>query len=322
MKYYLIINDEYYIDFAQINALKDLNTYLKLNLFTMYFNNEKELIEGLKSLKLLPENFEVKNICIARRQNLNSDQFFGITKEIAYSNTLPFMSKTSLINFFNDHRKNPNIISSFANNYIYDFTSKIEAPSINENAKKYFDALRVTLNLLKRMSESPAPNSLLEKEEEQEYRERIAEFLNLTIDSAGKRNYRELIKIAKFAAKCTKELSLDKTNYTSQYEESINQFNHVLKTLVELRCTKQGQLKRAYLKFYEDKDYFHIVKHGVVQEETIFIDSEEDEIDPDHYMFLEIEDFENMSAQTDNPKIKESIEFDIETLKQRKKTGR
>lgn len=317
MRYYIIINEEYYVDFAQISVLKDLNTYLKLNLFTMCFENEKELVDGLKALKLIPENFEVKSISLARRQNLDSNQFYGITKEIAYSDTLPFMSKTTLINFFLNHRKNPYVISNFVQSYIYDLQEKIEAPSIKDSVKKYFYAKKATLQVLEILSEKPFQNYLLEREEEIEYKERITEFLSLTIDGEGKRNYRELIKIAKYAAKSTKEFSLNNPKYTNQFEGNIKEFKHIIQTLIDLRETERGELKIAKFEFNEDKDFFYIGKPIKDLEEPLLTDHAED-IDPDHYMFLENEDFEQMLKQTNNPKLYESVEADIETLEQRK----
>jgi hypothetical protein len=65
--YYLRVNGKEVIDFSN-TSFKDMDDYLRLNLFTGMFSNQEELILALKQVRLIASNKEIYNIDIVRRR--------------------------------------------------------------------------------------------------------------------------------------------------------------------------------------------------------------------------------------------------------------
>lgn len=321
MSYYLIINEKYVIDFSSISAFADMNKYLKLNIFTCCFKNQEELVKALKDLKLIPETIEVEKICVARRKNKNENNYQFVTNDIAYSDTLPFMAKTTIIYFLLSQQHNQQIIQSFTEEYIHMFDSYVQSKKINGQYKEFCNRMLTSLKIISRISEKPT-KKMIDYDEDAEFKTRIEETINYIIDGSEerKRNYRELLKLAKFVRKCAHNHKIDcRRIQTEKYEHVVENLKELINVQIALRAQKYASLDSINLMYPmhdDDIELKKLIEKEEHEEEThdILFDREEDD-----YMFLEPEDFEKMLRENSVRETREAVETDIENLEELKK---
>lgn len=324
--YYLKVNDEYIIDFSCIPEFKDMTDYLRLNLFTGCFSSKEELIKALKKMGLIEADSEVLDLHIVRRKGNKKDgyQYSYVTDSFIFGKDVPYISVGTIKDFFYKNRNNPDLIEYVVNYYRDSLEKKISWKNKSlrtfENAfsampkslereelERAIESVKNTLEKFNReltnLQRIHKISSDLEKGSDinvnllTEFVQRLDEFVDSEVlyYRSGKTtpNNRGLVKMAKFISRATNQFdNIVLPNMSRKNDDVIREFKAILNTNPRVHRDLKG---------YASK-----------------INTLDEDMDPDYYMFLDEEDFEGLISENSTSKEIESVEVDLENLEELK----
>lgn len=336
-KYYLEIDGERVIDFSRLKWFPDMSNFLTLSLFTGLFEGEDELLEALHNLKLIPSPTGNEDISVVKRMgNVKAGYNYKfVTSDILYKPATYVLSPSNIERFLNDNRSRYEAMKFLFERYSDDldqlinyFEIKIqrlesmlsaadakEKKDIREELDSKSNSLRNfqfyksnIITLLAVINYMSNPSYHFERDMELDFISRVRIFVESEVHYIrGKRktpNYRGLVKLALRIKELLNEFPdlrfpYDSTNF---YKERAQLLKFYKAVLLEIAKGNSPFIESESLKGNGEK--------------KVSSDDESDvpEIDPDRFMFLEVEDFEKLLAPDDGEDLKMSVELDIANL--------
>jgi len=321
-KYYLQIDNEI-IDFDSMTNFENMNSYLNLSLFTSCYNNDKELIEGLKQMNLLSQNREYQEVIIVKRKGNKKNGYFyePIYEEILYKKAARFLSVSAITDFLLKNKSNSLLIQEIITHYLdllrrltESFNNKVielrhsltytaedkqskvlDEIKRRENSLKNFTSETNNLGSLLAISTKLERSSFLNRDLEISYIEFVNRFVRNETgyyikDRKVSTNYRGLVRLAN-----TIQHLIEKYQNVEMPEFAIKYGPQRIKML---KCIKNEILMQTSPNKLPDSD-----------------DQLEEVLeDPDSFMFLEIEDYEKLLHDTTSTVIRDGVMNDIENL--------
>ena len=326
-KYYLKVGDEI-VDLSKIDGFAGVENFVKLSIFTGLFKNQDELIECLVRLGLLSTVF-TQHVEIVKRVGYKKEgyNFISVTEDIAYRRAVDLLSISSLKEFFYKNRLNyaaMRDIVIYHKDQILQLLSYLMAKlrtlqfqaskSTGEDLEDLYleiekrktiigyininvSNMEALLALIDKLSSESVPK----KEEELNYIERIAEFVDREVyffkDRIKYQNDRGLVRLALSASRVLNRYH-DLISPLTTLSANVNRWNFLINIK---RSIVENDSKRVTI--------------SVSEPEVVDVD-----VEPDSFMFLEEEDFAILESSSEAEK--ESQNDAIEGLRFKKRDYR
>lgn len=332
-KYYLRYGDEI-VDFGRAKAFRNMESFLQLSIFTGLFKDEQDLVETLIHMNLLDSGYEYASVeIVKRRKNYEGNyEYINVTYDIVYREILYFMSTSSIKEFFYKNRKVFPAITEILESYRSEIEKLIDIFDIkisslllsleyatDENKKELEEELEkkrnslnnfrndysniaVLLSLIAQMSNS---TYRLNREVELDYIGRLERFVDDETNYFRKNmktpNPRGLVKLAHAV------YGVLLSNGDLTYPSKTRKYDSIKR---ELQSAIKSTIIDPPL-----EDIPH-TQFGNIEDSN---ECEEDDIDPDNYMFLNADDYHNLLNDQSSEESKESVDVDLELLEETKR---
>ena len=282
--YYLRINGYEIIDFAR-RGLTDLEDFVRLNLFTSNFESVNDLIDFLKKEGYLNSDIVVEDIDIVKqvikKDGMTYFRYYHITDRPLLKDDQKYFSERVVRDFIRFNMDNYGAIWFIVDCQKRILSAYFDKFKYNSSKRKLVDNLNVRLSNMRRIQVIIEELKNGDKSRYEEYEKRLVSFVDSEI------------------------LYMKNTTATTNYRGLLE----MAKTLSETAKTYDG------LKVPKDKEEKNYDLSTKINYKGIDM---EDEVDPDGYMFLEKEDYENMLAEGSKKEFIESIEDQVENLEEKK----
>ncbi len=301
-KYYLKVDDTV-VDFSGVPGLTNMEDFLNLSIFTGLFNNVDELLKTLYNMGLIPaeEAYEVR--IVKKKGNVKKGYSYSlVTEDLLFKRGASFLSTGCLKEFMYKNRRNYEAIVDLLESYraqeerlISIFEIKIrrlEEDAISAEGKvekaltdeirskknslsnfyKGYTNISEMLSLVAGLSNN---RGFFDRESELEYLDRLDDFVDEEVyyfrGTNKTPNNRGLVKLAANVGRIIEKFEDIEIPFTTQkYREKKSMYLSAIKSILE------NPVKRGYQ------------EPEVADTPIAYPD---DDVDPDHYMFLEPEDF-------------------------------
>lgn len=332
-KYYLAV-DGVPIDFSRAPKFEGMEDFLKLCVFTGIFNNEKELLDALVKMRFIPEEKKCGVLSIVKRSGKSQDEVAHVSHDIVYKDTFTIMSKGWLKRFLSKNRYHSDAILELLEDYhntharlLSIFEARLEKldrelsecsvaaakfviddmSKLKRSMSKFqfqlsnIEAIEVILQRNKGIEGSP-----YDRDDDLEYIDRLDLFVDQELNYIRKTkrtpNKRGLVRLAIAVTKM-----IDKyPDLEIPRRQGIASQQH-LELLIAIKNTLLNPVNYPA----------DLAAPVVGRPHKVLFD--DDEVDPDSFMFLEEEDYEKLYPKEGMTKgERESLELAIENLNEKK----
>ncbi len=324
-KYYLQVGENI-LSFPDDMFSVDMKDFLNLCLFTSLFEGEEELLAALHRLNVQGIPFTKTDIYIVKKTG-NKQKGYGyqiVLDRVLYKKGLRFLSEGVIREFLQYNRNNYDVLSELFESYHADLT-------------KLISIFQLKISKLKELLGTPTDDAL-KKEIELEIKNKQRSLNNFNYEIA---NIEAILKIISKPNTGSYFRSIE-LEYVERIHDFVKEETHYLRG-ANTTLNKRGLVRltmkiaeivernpnltlpeptRAHSEMRKKilKDIEAIIKENRATPKS---ESDEDEIDPDKFIFYTEEDFESLYLSDGHrertPEEEESIDLDIENLKDRKR---
>ncbi len=301
-KYYLRV-DDVVVDFSSAPGFVNMEDFLNLSIFTGLFKDVEELVETLCKMGLIPTT-DVYEVSIVKKKG-NAKSGYGyslVTEDLLFKRGASLLSTGCLKEFMYRNRRNYEVIVDLLESYraqeerlISIFEIKIrrleeevgfaegklkekiadEIQSKKNSLGNFYKGYTNISEMLSLVAELSNNKGFLDRDAELEYLDRLDDFVDEEVyyfrGPNKTPNNRGLVKLAVNVGRIIDKYKNVEIPFTTQkYQEKKSMYLRAIKSITG------SPVKRSY----QEPEEAHTP--------IVYPD---DEVDPDHYMFLEPEDF-------------------------------